>query len=508
MAPQTATPQAHAAAAGTAKALVAIDLGSSSGRVHLGDLAGDRLASREIHRFANGPVRIGERWYWDILHILSEVETGLKRVVAETGLGPLSIGIDSFGADYCLLDATDALMALPRHMRDPRTRGLFAEVYKVVPHDRLYRRTGAMEIEINTLLQLVAERRDQSWLQANAHSLLFVPDFIAWVLSGRRVSELTIASTSQLVDPTTRDWAVDVAERLAIPVRLLNPLVEPATTIGPVRGPLATSLDLPPGSSVVAAASHDTSAAVAAAPLEPNGTAFISLGTWSLIGKELSAPVLSDTARNGNFTNECGAGGRVVFHKILMGLWLLQECRRRWAVDQPSLNYDAIHAAAAAEPALRFVFDVTDPRFIAAEDMPGALASWFAERNLAAPETAGEVARAIYDSLALSYRTAIEALEHVLGAPIRTIHIVGGGARAPVLCQAAADATGRRVLAGPAEAAAAGNMICQLMAQGHLASLEEGRALVRRSSEIKSYAPGVTGPWDEAWRRLQRSAIG
>ena len=466
--------------------LVAIDLGSSGGRIHLGGLAGDRLVSREIHRFSNGPMQIGHRWYWDILSILSEVEIGLRRATEETGRRPFSIAIDSFGADYCLLDAADALMAPPRHMRDPRTRGLFAEVYKVIPRDVLYRRTGAMEIEINTLLQLVAERSEHPWLQTNAQSLHFIPDFVAWALSGQRVSEVTIASTSQLIDPTTRGWAIDIAEKLSIPARLFNPLVEPGTMIGPVCGPLAASLGLPAGSSVTAAASHDTAAAVAAAPLEGSGTAFISLGTWSLLGKELPAPALSDAARNGNFTNECGAGESIVFHKILTGLWLLQECRRRWVNNHPALDYDTIHAAAAAEPALRFIFDVGDPRFVSADDMAGVLGSWFAERRLAAPQTIGEVTRAIYDSLALSYRTAIDALETVLAVPVQTIHIVGGGARAPVLCQAVADATGRPVLAGPAEAAVAGNMICQLMAKGRLSSLAEGRKLVHRSSDIKS----------------------
>jgi rhamnulokinase len=486
--------------------LIAIDLGSSGGRVYLGGLAGDRLTSRQIHRFPNGPVRIGERWYWDILRILDEVETGLRLAAEEAGERPLTIGIDSFGVDYCLIDGAGALMASPRHMRDPRTRGLFSEVYKLVPREWLYQRTGAMEIEINTLLQLIAERAEQPWLQANASSLLFVPDFVAWVLSGRRVSELTIASTSQLVDPMTRSWAADVAERLAIPRRLLNPLVEPGTIIGPVLPALTAALGLPAGSAVVAAASHDTSAAIAAAPIEPGGTAFISLGTWSLLGLELSRPVLSNAALRENFTNECGAGGRIVFHKILIGLWLLQECRRRWVVERPALDYDAIHAAAAAEEPLRFVFDPADPRFVAPDDMLAALVSWFTERERTAPKTVGEVASAIYDSLALSYRGAVEALEEVVGSPVRAIHVVGGGARAPALCQATANATGRPVLAGPAEAAVTGNMICQLIARGRLSGLEEGRALVRRSTHMESYVPAAVEAWDRAWRLLQQSS--
>ena len=492
--------------AGSELALVAIDLGSSNGRVHLGGLDEDRLVVREIHRFWNGPVRVAERWYWDILHILNEVEIGLGRATEEAGRAPLSIGVDSFGVDYCFLDKGEALMASPRHMRDPRTRGLFAEVYKLLPRETLYRRTGAMEIEINTLLQLFAERREQPWLQENAHSLLFTPDLIAWSLSGRRVSEVTIASTSQLVDPATRNWATDVAERLAIPTRFLNPLIEPGTVIGPVRQQLAASLGLAAESRVVAVASHDTSAAVAAAPLESATTAFISLGTWSLLGREIPEPLVSEAACEENFTNECGAGNRIVFHKILMGLWLLQECRERWTNDHPSLDYDAIHAAAAKEPPLKVVFDVGDPCFVAPGNMLGAIDAWFRVRGLPVPRTIGQITRSIYDSLALSYRAAIEALETVLQSPVRSIHIVGGGTRAPILCQAVADATGRVVLTGPEEAAVAGNMICQLIAGGMLANLEEGRALVRRSTEIGRYEPSPGDAWNDAFQRLHQIA--
>lgn len=491
---------------GTARALAAIDLGNSSGRVHLGRLAGDRLVIREVYRFRNGPVRVAERWYWDILHILDEVETGLRHAAAEAGEAPLSIGVDSFGVDYCFLDRSDALMAPPRHMRDPRTHGLFAEVYKLLPRDALYRRTGTMEIEINTLVQLLADRREQPWLHDNARSLLFTPDFIAWWLSDRHVSEVTIASTSQLVDPAARSWARDVAERLAIPTHFLNPLVEPGSVIGPVRPSLVQSLGLAAGSHVVAVASHDTSAAVAAAPLASPATAFISLGTWSLLGREIAEPLVSAAACAENFTNECGAGGRIVFHKILMGLWLLQECHARWRMQHPALDHDAIHAAAAQARPLQFVFDVNDPGFVAPENMLQAIAAWFEERGLAAPRTVGEFARAIYDSLALSYREAIAALEVLLRAPVPDIHIVGGGAKAAVLCQAVADATGRIVHTGPEEAAVAGNMICQLMAGRALADLEEGRALVRRSTAIGRYQPAPGDAWDDAARRLRQIA--
>jgi rhamnulokinase len=480
--------------AGGSGKLVAIDLGSSGGRVYLGEVADQSLSMQEIHRFANGPVRLGERWYWDILRLWDEVKVGLRLAGAQAGRDPLTIGVDSFGVDYCLLDAAGALMAPPRNMRDARTRGLYPELYRKLPREALYRATGMMEIEINTALQLFAEAREQPWLHASAANLLFVPDFVAWALSGRMVSEVTIASTSQLLDPVARGWADAVIASLGIPRHLLAPLLEPASVIGKVLPALAAELGLAEGSEVVAVASHDTAAAVAATPMQAGGDgAFISLGTWSLLGRELAAPELGPAALRHNFTNECGAGGRIVFHKILPGLWLLQECRRRWAVDRPGLSYADIHEAAAAEAPSRFMFDVEDAAFVAPADMPAAIARWFTERDKTPPQSIGAMARAVYDSLALCYRAAIAALEEITGSAVRVIHVVGGGAEASVLCQATADATGRSVIAGPVEAAVAGNMTGQLIARGMLVDLEAGRALVRRSSRIVEYEPQPAG---------------
>jgi len=474
--------------------LVAIDLGSSGGRVYLGEVLDGRLRTQEIHRFDNGPVRFGECWYWDILRIWEEVQTGLRLAAVEVDGARLTVGIDSFGVDYCLLDPSGALMAPPRHMRDPRTRGLFPQLYRRLPREALYRATGAMEIEINTSLQLFAEAREQPWLHDAAAHLLFVPDFIAFALSGRLASELTIASTSQLVSPVARGWADSVVEALGIRRSLLAPLLEPGQVIGRIRPTLAAELGMAPDSEVVAVASHDTAAAIAATPLPATGkAAFISLGTWSLLGRELAAPELGAAALRHNFTNECGAAGRIVFHKILPGLWLLQECRRCWSAAGRRLGYSEIHAAAAAEPTGRFLFDVTDAAFLAPSDMPAAIARWFGERGQPAPQGVGATARAIYDSLAVCYRASIAALEEVAGGPVDVIHIVGGGAEAATLCQATADATGRRVLAGPVEAAVAGNMMGQLIARAELPDIEAGRAMIRRSEPLVAYAPRTAG---------------
>jgi len=481
---------------------IAVDLGSSGGRLYRGRLAAGALTLLEVHRFANAPVHVHDRWYWDILGIWREVQDGLAAAgVAE--LPAVTIGIDSFGVDYGLLDRSLGLLAPVRCMRDTRTAGLHARIYQTVPAEHLYRRTGAMEISINTLVQLVAEQRDQPWLLAAAATLLFVPDLIAWCLTGVRGTEATIASTSQFFDPVRRDWATDVLRALDLPANILPPVVEPGTRIGPVLPDLARRLGLPADSLVVATASHDTAAAFAAAPLDgTRSAAIISLGTWALLGRERATPNLSEASRRANFSNEAGVGGGIAYHKILMGLWLLQEAQRRWQAEQPGLDAAALHDLAAAQPKLAHLFDPDDAGFVAPRDMLDSIAAWFRARALPAPDSIGATVRAIYDSLALSYRRALLALEQLEGARIDIVHVVGGGARAPVLCQAIADATGRAVVAGPEEAAVLGNLIGQFVATGAIAGFAAGRALVARSFPPTEYQPRDSVAWSAAAGRF------
>jgi rhamnulokinase len=486
---------------------IAVDLGSSGGRIYVGRLLGDVLAIAEVHRFANAPVHVHDRWYWDLLRIWTEVQDGIAR--ASAGLArpvtssPITIGIDSFGVDYGLIDRSGALLAPVRCMRDTRTAGLHAEIYRTIPADDLYRRTGAMEISINTLVQLLSDRQRQPWLLEAAETLLFVPDLIAWFLTGRRGSEATIASTSQFFDPTRRAWAPDVLQALGLPERILPPIVEPGTPVGPVQPALARRLGLPADSLVVATASHDTAAAFAAAPLgDARPAAIVSLGTWALLGLERPGPNLSEASRAANFSNEAGVGGGIAYHKILIGLWLLQECQRRWQVDRPELDAAALHDLAAHAAPLAHLFDPEDPAFVAPRDMVETIGAWFAGRGCPAPEGPGAIVRAIYDSLALSYRRAIDALERLEGARFAALHVVGGGARAPVLCQAIADAIGRPVIAGPVEAAALGNLIGQFVATGAVADFAQGRALVARSFPPTEYQPRDAAAWSAAYGRF------
>ncbi len=479
--------------------LIVFDLGNASGRVYLGGLDEGRLHAEEIHRFENGPSRLGRHWHWDVLRLHAEVIEGLRRAAPLVGRSPVTIGVDAWGVDYAFLDASGGLMAPMRHMRDPRTDGVYDEIHRRLSREELYRRTGAMTIQINTLAQLYAERRDQPWLQREASTLLFTADLVNFFLTGRRVSDVTIASTSQLLDPACRAWRPDVLEDLGLASHFLPPLVEPGVMLGPLLPEVQERTGLGDRARVVVVAGHDTASAVAATPFSPGGrAAFLSSGTWSLLGRELSAPDLSEAALAGNFTNECGVGGTIVHHRILTGLWLLQECRRLWS-ETARLNYADLDRAAAGAPPLAFVFDPDDPRFLKPADMPAAIGSWFAERGVAPPEGAGAVTRAIYDSIALNHRHTIDALSQPGQAAIDAINLVGGGVRAPLLAQATADAAGVPVIAGPEEATVAGNMLCQLIASGEIGGVEEGRAIVRRSTELTRYPPRERDAFEGAY---------
>ena len=479
--------------------LIVLDLGNASGRAYLGALEDDRLRTEEVYRFVNGPSVLGHRWYWDVLRLHAEVMEALRRVAARIGDAPATVGVDAWGVDYAYLDAGGALMAPMRHMRDPRTDGVYEEIHRRLGREELYRRTGAMTIQINTLAQLFAERREQPWLQNAAATLLFTSDLINYFLTGRRVSEVTIASTSQLLDPARRGWRPDVLADLGLASHFLPPLVEPGIVLGPLLPDVRKATGLGEGVRVVAVAGHDTAAAVAGTPFAPaRRAAFLSVGTWSLLGREIAAPDLSTASLDGNFTNECGVGGTIVHHKILCGLWLVQECRRIWS-KTASLDYADLDRAAAASSPLAFVFDPDDPRFLSPPDMPAAIASWFSDRGLPAPEGAGPVMRAIYDSLALNQRHSLDALTRADQGGVEAIHLVGGGVQAMLLAQATADATGATLLAGPQEATVAGNMLCQLIAAGRIGGLEQGRAVVRRSFELATYRPGERSTWENAY---------
>ncbi|KAE8765786.1 rhamnulokinase [Georgenia thermotolerans] len=490
----------------------AVDLGASSGRVILGRLDDGALVTEEVARFPNAPVAVpaGRRTtlHWDVLRLYDAALAGLRRA-ARTHGPPATVGIDSWAVDYGLLDADDALLGNPVHYRDRRTAGTPERVFAHVPAPELYARTGVQVQPFNTIFQLAAAAGTAQL--AAARRLLLVPDLLGYWLTGVQVAEVTNASTTGLLDPTARAWAPDVAAALraafGVPVAdLLPPLVEPGTVVGPVRPAglegAGAGLD---GAALVAVASHDTASAVAAVPAERPDFAYVSCGTWSLVGLELDAPVLTEASRAANFTNELGLDGTVRYLRNVMGLWLLQESARTWAEEQgEDVDLPALVAAAARVPALTCVVDVDDPVFLPPGDMPGRIAAAAAAGGQRPPAGPAETTRCILDSLALAYRRAVRQAAELADREVGVVHLVGGGVRNTLLCQLTADATGLPVVAGPVEGAALGNLLVQARAAGALAGgLPELRAVVAASTVTRRYVPaGDAAAWAAAERRL------
>ncbi|MFI6271726.1 rhamnulokinase family protein [Micromonospora zamorensis] len=473
----------------TAVRLAAVDVGASSGRVMLARVGPGRLELVEAHRFRNEPVRVAGTLHWDILALYRGVLEGLRAA------GPVAgIGIDTWAVDYGLLDATGALLGNPVHYRDERTEGVSDRVAQQLGPERLYATTGLQHLPFNTLYQLAATAGTPQ-LEA-AHTLLLIPDLVAYWLTGEVGAEVTNASTTQLYDLRRRAWATDLMIDAGIRSELFPPLREPGTRIGPVL----PALDLPGSPDVMAVGSHDTASAVVGVPAADEHFAYISCGTWSLVGVELDAPVLSEPSRRANFTNECGVDGTIRYLRNVMGLWLLQESLRTWG----STDLPALLRQAAEEPAFRSVVDPDDPTFLPPGDMPARINRAGSRAGEPVPDSPAATVRCILDSLALAHRRAVGQAQRLSGRHVDAVHIVGGGARNDLLCQLTADACGLPVLAGPVEATALGNALVQARAlgviDGDLASL---RSVLRETQQIVRYEPrGDAAAWRAAARRL------
>ncbi|GAA2554386.1 rhamnulokinase family protein [Streptomyces levis] len=474
------------------QAYAAVDLGASSGRVMVGRVGPDRLELTEAHRFPNRPVRVPEGLRWDVLALYAGVLEGL-RAAGQVD----SVGIDSWAVDYGLLDADGALLGNPVHYRDARTEGVAQQVWASVPAPELYAATGVQYAPFNTLYQLAAARSTAQLSEAKR--LLLMPDLLTFWLTGEQGTELTNASTTQLIDPRTRDWAYGVAERLGIDLGLFAPLRRPGDPAGMLRAEVLEETGLAGPVPVTAVGSHDTASAVAAVPATGERFAYICTGTWSLAGLELDAPVLTEESRAANFTNELGLDGTVRYLRNIMGLWLLQECVRAWG--EPDLG--ALLLEASRAEALRSVVDAGDPAFLAPGHMPERIAEACRASGQPVPQTPGEVTRCILDSLALAHRKAVEDAQRLAGHAVDVVHVVGGGTRNALLCQLTADACGLPVVAGPTEAAALGNVLVQARAHGLVGDLAGMRRLLGRTQPLTRYAPrGGTGRWRAAQDRL------
>jgi rhamnulokinase len=481
------------------KKLLAFDLGAESGRGILGKFDGDKLALEVVHRFANNPVRVLDAIHWDVLNLYHEMLNALRLCASAGGVD--SIGVDTWGVDFGLLGRDGMLLGNPRHYRDPHTEGIMEATFARVPREEIFRKTGLQFMRFNTLFQLLALQRDRSPLLDQAETMLLMADLFHYFFTGIKVVEYTNASTTQMLDPQTRGWCPELVERLGLPSRILGTIVQPGTMLGPLRSAIAAETGLT-SMPVIAPATHDTGAAVAAVPASARTWAYISSGTWSLMGIETPTPILTDRALAYNFTNEGGVAGTTRVLKNIMGLWLVQECRRTWERAGQSYTYDAL--ARLAEQATPFgsIVNPDDDSFILPASMPDALAAYCRKTGQPAPADAGATVRCALESLALRYRWVLERLEELAGSPIEVIHVVGGGSQNALLCQLTADACNRQVLAGPVEATAIGNLMIQALGLGLVSSLSQAREVVRQSFEVVQYNPQSTGVWEEPYQRF------
>jgi rhamnulokinase len=482
----------------------AVDLGADSGRVIEGALSDDRLTLAEIHRFPNGPVALPEGLRWDVLRLWSEISTGLQRAAnrrSPDGSELRAVGVDTWGVDFALLDRHGMLLGNPAHYRDDRTDGMREEACRVLSRERIYRTTGTQLLPINTIYQLLSlARRNSAQLDA-ASRLLMMPDlFNAW-LSGCAVTELSIATTTQCLDVESRTWAEPLLAELGIPARIFGEIVPAGRVLGHVAGPLGREAGLE-RVAVVVPASHDTASAVAAVPASGPDFAWLSAGTWSIMGIESPAPIVTDVTMRHDLSNEAGVAGRWLLLRTMPGMWLLQECRRVWAREGEELSYADLGRLAETASPFASLVDPEAPELQKPGDMPTLIGEFCRSTGQPEPETKGAVVRCAFESLALQYRRVLGWLEEAAGHQLSPIQVVGGGSQSELLCQMTADATGRPCVAGPIEATAAGNVLIQAIALGELGSLDDGRAIVRRSFPLRTYEPGHSSGWDDANARF------
>jgi rhamnulokinase len=481
---------------------LAFDLGAESGRAIVGRFRSGHLSIEEIGRFRNEPVINNGGLHWDVPRLWHEMKSilnslGTRRVKHLDG-----VGVDTWGVDYALLDENGALLENPFHYRDTRTRGVMEHALKILTPELLYRVTGIQFLPFNTLYQLYATQLLAPHILEKAKHLVTIPDLFHFWLTGKIVCERTNASTTQFLDVHKREWSVEILHKLGIPTHMLPPLVEAGAILGNILPELITGDDALSATSVIAPACHDTGSAFVAVH-SGKTVALISSGTWSLLGTELGGPIVTDEARRLNFTNEGGVGGTVRLLKNICGLWLLERCRKNWQSEGRAIEYQELFAHAAAEPPLQHLVNPDDSSFVLPQNMPQAIAAFCASSGQPKPIGPGRVTRTILESLALKYRQVLESLENLVGTKFQEIRIVGGGSRIDLLNQFTADATGRRVLAGPVEATALGNLAMQMVATGAVASLGEARDIISASFPARVFEPKDPARWKEAFERFR-----
>ena len=481
--------------------MLAIDLGASSGRGIVGSFDGNKLTLRENHRFSNDPVIVNGRMYWDILRIFHEIKQSITKTVLEKD-NVASIGIDTWGVDYALIDRYGKMLANPTHYRDTRTEGIADYVNGILPLDELYQRGGIQCLNFNTIFQLAAEMRDDPDVFNRAERLLNIPDLLNYFLTGNMANEYTILSTGALLDAKERTYAFDLIEKLGIPRRLFGEIVQPGYKVGKLL-PQVLGETGKTDADVITVASHDTASAVIAVPTQEEDFIYISSGTWSLMGTELKDPLINAQSQALNLTNEGGAMGKIRFLKNIMGLWLIQESRRQWRREGNEYSFAQMEAWAKECKPLQCFINPDDSSFATPGNMPEKVREYCRKTDQHVPESVGEVVRCIYESLALKYRQTAESIETLMGRKAKVIHVVGGGTKDHFLSQMTADACGIPVAAGPEEATAIGNLMMQAIAAGEVANLKEARQIVAASFDLKHYEPSSDrSVWDEAYARF------
>jgi rhamnulokinase len=482
---------------------VAFDLTPRGGQVMLGRLDSRKLALEQVHRFPITPVRISGSYRWDVLQIFCELKAGLNKL-AEANIPVAALSVDSWGVDYVLVQKHQPLLGAPYHYSDPRTSDLYTRALMQATPEVLFTKTGVQPQASNTLFQMLSEIQNNPSIIESADNFLNIADYFNYLFSGVAFAEQTLASTTQLFDPSYRDWSNELIHLFQLPARLFPKLIKPGTILGPLHADISDEIPSQKNVKVVASCSHDNAASVAAVPATSDDWVFLNSGIWSFIGMELHSPLTDATALKHKFTNQAGFGKTTLFSKNISGLWPLQQCKIFWEGEGESYSAKQLSDLAQQADGLVSLINPNDPRFWTAEDMPQKIREYCEETEQPAPKTPGAIVRTVLESLALLYRKEIEGIENVTHRRVRTLHIIGSGSRNTLLNQFAADATGRHVIAGPVEPAATGNVLVQAIALGQLESLEELRATVKSSFPIQTYRPFISSAWESAYQRFKK----
>lgn len=484
--------------------VLALDFGASSGRAIVGTFDGEKISLKEIHRFTNDPVILVDTMYWDVLRLFHDIKTGLIKAKQEGKIQ--SLGIDTWGVDFGLLDKNGKLLENPVHYRDARTKGMMEKVFSKIDKEKLYNVTGNQFMELNTIFQLMAIKEQQPELLDRAETMLLMPDLLNYFLSKEKCTEYTIASTTQLLDAKSKKWSSEIIENLNLPKNIFTNIVQPGTKIGKLSKEISEELGID-SIDVIAVAGHDTQSAMVAVPTQEEDFIFLSCGTWSLLGTELAEPIINETSAKLNITNEGGAANKTSFLKNIIGLWLIQESRRQWIREGKEYGFGELEQMASKVGKIDSFIDTDNEEFIPAGNVPKRIREYCERTGQYVPQNEAEIVRCIDQSLAIKYRYALEQIEASTGKKYQAINIIGGGIQSKLLCQLTANVCGRKVIAGPVEATVMGNIALQLIALGEIKDIKEAREVIANSENVTVYEPQNDEDWDAIYTKVKESLL-